>query len=259
MTTQNIENTLNDTILSIAAQATKLDGTRQEGLALTKFHDAIESGKVTFESTDTGFTVNGTEQNTNVALAAFYAQAFDNKTGLTIDDLIKFSAAGVVSAKQLACLLTETKEPSKKPLPGHVQTSAEYLQGAFVLAASAEVIGQIYNLLHDLKDINTKAEILAIKDAALALILTPEKELGLKNLIEKEEAFAKRFEALSLYFTDIRSTGSVTTGNVTTDNIKAAVELLTVNGLELFGTPTLDAATFTFKVSFREISTENNI
>jgi hypothetical protein len=259
MTTQTIENTLNNTILSIAAQATKLDGTRQEGLALTKFHDAIADGKVTFESTANGFTVNGTEQNTNVVIAAFYAQAFDKKTGLSVDDLIKFSSAGVVSAKQLACLESETKPTVKKPLHGHVQTSAEYLQGAFVLAASAEVIGQIYNILHDLNASNTKAEILAIKDAALALILTPEKEAGLQNLIEKEEAFAKRFEALSLYFTDIRSTGSVTTGNVTTDNIKSAVELLTANGLELYGTPTLDAATFTFKVSFREISTENNI
>lgn len=259
MTTQTNTNDLNTTILNIAAQATKLDGTRQEGLALTKFHDAIESGKVTFETTADGFTVNGTAQNTQVAIAAFYAQAFDNKTGLSIEDLIKFSAAGVVSAKQLSCLLTEVKPIAKKPLPGHVQTSAEYLQGAFLLASNPEVIGQIYNLLKDLKESDTKASILAIKDAALALILTPEKELGLQNLIEKEEAFAKRFEALSQYFTDIRSTGSVTTGNVLTDNIKAAVELLTANGLELFGTPILDVATMSFKVSFREISTENNI
>lgn len=258
MTTQ-IENTLNNTILAIAAQATKLDGTRQEGLALTKFHDAIADGKVTFEATENGFTVNGAVQNTNVAIAAFYAQAYDNKTGLSIDDLIKFSTAGVVSAKQLSCLESEARPATKKPLPGHVQTSAEYLQGAFLLAANPEVIGQIYNLLHDLKDSNTKAEILAIKDAALALILTPEKEAGLQNLIKKEEEFAKRFEALSLYFTDIRSTGSVTTGNVSVDNIKPAVELLTANGLELYGTPTLDVATMSFKVSFREISTENNI
>lgn len=262
MTTQtNNTNDLNTTILAIAAQATKLTGERQEGLALTKFHTALEEGKIVFDGTTDNFTVNGTAQNTNVAIAAFYAQAFDNKTGLDIPTLIKFSQAGVVSAKQLACLESETKPAVKKPLPGHVQTSAEYLQGAFLLASNPEVIGQIYNLLKDLKDSSTKADILLVKDAALALILTPEKAAGLQNLIEKEEAFAKRFEALSVYFTDIISSCTATSGKVAADNIKPAVELLTSNGYELFGTPILDMTTtpYTFKVSFREISTENDI
>lgn len=256
--TQTNTNTLNNTILSIVGQATKLDGTRQEGLALTKFHDAIENGSVIFDITGNGFSVNGTEQNLNVAIASFYVQAFDNKT-VTLEDLITFSAAGVISAKQLSCLESESKPTTKKPLPGHNITSSEYLKNAFTLAATPGVIEQIYNLLHGLKATDNKADILATTATALALILTPEQEAGLANMIAEEEAFAKRFEALSVYFTDIKSSGTLSTGTVKVSDIQEAVALLTANGLELVGVPPLNIETLTFKVTFKPVDVANNI
>ncbi len=257
MTTQN---TLNNTILSIAAQATKLTGERQEGLALTKFYLALEDGKIVFDGTTDNFTVNGIAQNTAVAIASFYSQAFDNKTGLDVPSLIKFSQAGVCSTKQFTCLESEAKPTVKKPLHNHVLTGSEFFDNSLKEGTTFENISLIYNQLESLSDKNTKADILAKVKYLLDAIIPPARQASITILLAKEAEFAKRFEALSTVFTDIKSTGSVTTGNVTIDNIKAAVELLTVNGLELYGTPTLDAD-FIFKVSFREIdtTTTNNI
>jgi hypothetical protein len=89
--------------------------------------------------------------------------------------------------------LVEGTVTSKKPLPGHVLTSSEYLQNCFAIAANVENIISIYNDANAvLQSVNpTKADLTAVLTAIVNTIVTDTQKATMQVLADKEIAFEK--------------------------------------------------------------------
>lgn len=154
---------------------------------------------------------NGAIQGKPVSLAVL--TAFCESIAVKSPEMLAAIHAGYISPRHK--MQYETTKAASKPLAGHYQTAAEYLESCFAMLPELSEPDYITAItwLVDIKDSMTKAEILAIIREIILLVqvkeytvndLTSEQSAKYFDLVHKEQALAMATSVLSMYLDNIK-------------------------------------------------------